>query len=180
METIELAGFILKKKKIEFLSETQIDFIMEKSMTGRWTGNTYEKKVCHDNAILAAKDFTTVDTDIRIIEGVVLYENAKYDGLLMEHFWNREITTIEKDFDITLDILECQKDLIKSYYEYKDYSLQEMEERKHKCKNTFSLEMEEIINAYYQKNPKMANIYYRSKKSQEEFIKNNNFNNNQK
>ena len=124
-------------------------------------GQYYIKNQCHNNAILAAKEIKQ-QGEIRIIEGLVKCE----DGFLVEHFWNRLVCGQESsDFDVTLDVIgsEKEKNTLKQYYEYKNYSLYEIEERKSNTSNAFSLKINEAIEEYYEGHP-LKERYYNSKK----------------
>jgi hypothetical protein len=119
----------------------------------------YQRNNCHKNAIIAPDKIKYNDAEERIVEGVVLCD----DGYLFEHFWNRVFFKIKKesaDFDITLDVIASdeEKEMKKTYYEYANYSSQEMNNH-----NSFSPEINEIISDYYRDYPTHYERYINQK-----------------
>lgn len=160
---MELAGIKFVKKEIEQLPPDIANKIKDDTSDSiLMIGQAYMRNQCHNNAILAANEIKSERAENRIVEGLVKCE----DGFLFEHFWNRIVCGKESsDFDVTLDVIGSEegKNTKKQYFEYKNYSLSEIEQRKSSTVNAFSSEIKKAITEYYKEHP-LAERYYNFKK----------------
>lgn len=151
---MELAGFILREKNIIQLPDNVVQDIQKSSLNNI---GMFMKNNCHQNSIIAAKTINCLNCENKIVEGVVRCE----DGFLFEHYWNTVIAPNESsDYDVTLDVIasEEEKNTPKKYFEYKTFSISEME-----LKGNFSQEIEDMIWDYYEKTPTHKDRYYNQK-----------------
>lgn len=162
----------MKENKIEQLPPEYVEYVKSNIGVPKYIDGQelfYRKNACHVNSILFS-DFIYSKTkyNCSIIEGIVVRD----DGFAYDHFWNliRDDKGGTEYVDVTNDAIgtEKEKNAGKTYYEIKEYGIDELVEKIKNKEPLFSDEVKKALKNYYNEHPEKEEEYRKGKQAVEE------------